>query len=113
MRYWMLILIGSGLSVGLIATIVLWGWVWIRVEHWMRVVPTLRLGQRLAAADPPIGRVCVVVPAYNEAPVIAGLVQSLRAETYPRLRVVLALDRCRDDTAAIARAAIGDDDRFE
>ena len=44
---------------------------------------------------------------------IAGLVASLRAETYAQFRVVLALDRCTDDTAALARAAIGDDDRFE
>ncbi len=73
----------------------------------MRVVPTLRFGQTLAAADPPTGRVCVVVPAYNEARVIAGLVRSLRDETYPQVRFVLALDRCTDDTAALARAAIG------
>ena len=76
-------------------------------------VPTLRFGQTLAAADPPTGRVCVVVPAYNEARVIAGLVASLRAETYPQLRFVLALDRCTDDTAALARAAIAGDERFE
>jgi chlorobactene glucosyltransferase len=111
--YWLWAVVGSALSVGLIGTIVLWGSVWIRVEHWMRVVPTLRLGQRLAAADPPSGRVCVVVPAYNEQHVIAALVRSLRAETYPQLSVVLALDRCRDDTARVARAAIGADPRFE
>jgi len=111
--YWLWAAIGTALSVGLIGTIILWGSVWIRVEHWMRVVPTLRLGQRLAAAAPPGGRVCVIVPAYNEAYVIEAVVRSLRAETYPRLSVVLALDRCRDATAAIARAAIGTDERFE
>jgi chlorobactene glucosyltransferase len=111
--YWLWAAIGTALSVGLIGTIILWGSIWIRVEHWMRVVPTLRLGQRLAAAEPPSGRVCVVVPAYNEAHVIDALVRSLRAEAYPQLSVVLALDRCRDDTAAIARAAIDGDERFE
>ena len=111
--YWLLAILGAALSVGPVGTIILWGSVWIRVEHWMRVVPTLRLGQDLAVADPPSGRVCVVVPAYNEAHVIAGLVQSLRSETYPQLSVVLALDRCRDDTADVARAAIGGDARFE
>jgi chlorobactene glucosyltransferase len=90
-----------------------WGFIWHRVERTVRLVPTLRLGEALAAKDPPRGRVCVVVPAYNEARVIGGLVQSLRAETYPDLRVALVLDRCTDDTAALARAAIGDDDRFE
>jgi chlorobactene glucosyltransferase len=110
---WLLAIVGSVLSVGPIATIIFWGSVWVRVEHWMRVVPTLRLGQDLAAAHPPTGRICVVVPAYNEAHVIAGLVRSLREETYPQLKVVLALDRCRDGTAAIARAAIDGDERFE
>ena len=79
----------------------------------MRGVPTLRVGERLAAADPPTGRVCVVVPAHNESRVIAGLVRSLRAETYADMRVVLALDRCTDDTASLARAQIGNDERFE
>ena len=55
----------------------------------------------------------MVVPAYNESRVIAGLVRSLRNETYPQLRFVLALDRCTDDTAALARAEIANDDRFE
>ena len=41
------------------------------------------------------------------------LVRSLRAETYAQLRVVLALDRCTDDTASLARAAIAGDERFE
>ena len=92
---------------------VVWGFIWHRVERTVRLVPTLRLGESLAAKDPPRGRVCVVVPAYNEARVIGGLVQSLRAETFPDLQVALVLDRCTDDTAALARAAIGGDDRFE
>jgi cellulose synthase/poly-beta-1,6-N-acetylglucosamine synthase-like glycosyltransferase len=92
---------------------VVWGFIWHRVERTVRLVPTLRLGESLAATDPPRGRVCVVVPAYNEARVIGGLVQSLRAETYLDLQVALVLDRCTDDTAALARAAIGGDSRFE
>lgn len=99
--------------VGPVATILIWGFIWWRVERTKRTVPTLRFGRTLAALDPPKGRVCVVVPAHNESRVIAGLVASLRAETYPELRVVLALDRCTDDTAALARAAIGGDGRFE
>lgn len=94
-------------------TMALWALVWVLINHSMRLVPTLRQGQRMARAAPPTGRVCVVVPAHNEARVIAGLVDSLRAETYPELRVVLALDRCTDDTAALARAAIAGDERFE
>jgi glycosyltransferase involved in cell wall biosynthesis len=77
----------------------------------MRGVPTLRVGESLAVADPPTGRVCVIVPAHNESRVIAGLVRSLRAETHPDMRVVLALDRCTDDTASLARDQIGNDGR--
>lgn len=111
--HWLLEIVSWALGAGAVATLVLWGFVWIRVEHSSWVVPTLRLGQRLAAADPPTGRVCVVVPAYNEVRVIGRLIQSLRAETYAQLRVVLALDRCTDGTAALARAEIGGDERFE
>jgi len=111
--HWLLVTLAGVLSVGPVATILLWGLIWIRLEQTIRAIPTLRFGQALAAADPPTGRVCVVVPAYNEARVIAGLVRSLRAETYPQARFVLALDRCTDDTAALARAEMAGDDRFE
>ena len=111
--YWLLLLLAWIFGVGAGANIVLWATAWTLLEHTMRRVPTLRLGQRLARSVPPTGSVCVVVPAHNESRVIAGLVASLRAETYPQLRVVLALDRCTDDTAAAARAAIGGDARFE
>ncbi|HVN34814.1 MAG TPA: glycosyltransferase family 2 protein [Casimicrobiaceae bacterium] len=109
------LLVGYGwfLGVGAVAAIVLWQLVWVRVGRATRGIPTLQLGQALAAAQAPTGRVCVVVPAHNEARVIATLVRSLRGETYRDLRVVLALDRCTDDTAELARAAFGDDCRFE
>ena len=90
-----------------------WGFIWHRVERTVRLVPTLRLGESLAAKEPPHGRVWVIVPAYNEARVIGGLIESLRAETYPDMQVALVLDRCTDDTATSARTAIGGDDRFE
>jgi chlorobactene glucosyltransferase len=110
---WMLVTYGWFLGLGAVIAIVVWALVWIGVERSLRAVPTLRAGQRLAEADPPTGRVCVVVPAHNESRVISGLVGSLREETYPQLRVVLALDRCTDDTASLARSAIAGDERFE
>ncbi len=110
---WLVALLAALVCVGPVAVILLWGLIGSRVQRTMRILPTLRFGQTLAAADPPTGRVCVVVPAYNEARVIGGLVASLRAETYKQMRFVLALDRCTDDTAALARAAIDGDERFE
>lgn len=111
--HWLFETIGWTLGAGAVTTIVIWGLVAAGVERSMRAVPTLRAGVGLAHDDPPVGRVCVVIPAWNEARVIEGLVRSLRAETYPQLSVVLALDRCTDDTAALARAAIDGDPRFE
>ena len=111
--HWILEIIAWTLGAGAVVTTVLWAMVWIIFEHSMRVVPTLRLGQSLAAAEPPKGWVCVVVPAHNESRVIAEFVRSLRTETYPQLRVVLALDRCTDNTASLVRAGIAGDERFE
>jgi chlorobactene glucosyltransferase len=106
-------MLGWILGTGAVVTTFLWGFVWAQVTHSMRVVPTLRHGQSLAATDPPTGRVCLVVPAHNEARVIAEFIRSLRMETYPQLRVVLVLDRCTDDTASLARAGVAGESRFE
>ncbi len=111
--HWVLEIIAWVLGTGAVITTVVWGIVWTDVARSMRVIPTLRLGQILAAANPPTGSVCAVVPAHNEARVIAGFVRSLRAETYPQLRVVLALDRCTDNTAQLVRDGIAGDGRFE
>jgi len=110
--YWLILVFAWIFGIGASVSIVLWAGTWILLEHTMRRIPTLREGQRLAKGFPPTGSVCVVVPAHNEARVIAGLVASLRAQAYPQLSVVLALDRCTDDTATVARATIDGDARF-
>jgi GT2 family glycosyltransferase len=111
--HWVLELIGWVLGAGVVTTTIIWAAVWYGVEYSMRTIPTLRRGQRLAASDPPTGRLCVVIPAHNESRVITDCIRALRNETYPQMRVVLALDRCSDDTAAIARSVIAGDERFE
>lgn len=49
----------------------------------------------------------VVIPAHNEAPGIAAVVESVRAVDWPRdrFRIVVVADNCTDDTAAAARRA--------
>jgi len=51
-------------------------------------------------------RVCVLVPAYNEALGIGRTIRSLQATSYPPAlrRIVVIADNCTDDTARIARA---------
>jgi hypothetical protein len=52
---------------------------------------TLARGETLAAANPPAGRVCVVVPAHNESRVIDG-----RARGIAHLRPIQGLRRNQD-----------------
>ncbi|MEM9373398.1 MAG: glycosyltransferase family 2 protein [Planctomycetota bacterium] len=78
-----------------------------------RVLPTARAGVAIADEHQPREKTCVIVPAHNEAGSIAMLISSLRAQDYDRLRVVLALDRCTDDTRGVAERAIDRDPRFE
>lgn len=49
----------------------------------------------------------VIVPAHNEAAVIAGVVSSLRRLDWPadNFRILVVADNCTDATAALARAA--------
>ncbi|VAX39445.1 hypothetical protein MNBD_PLANCTO03-767 [hydrothermal vent metagenome] len=81
-----------------------------RILKTITCLPTARDGLALPT---PEASVCVLIPAHNEAAVIGNLVHSLRQQDYPHVRFVLALDRCTDETAALARAAIGPDERFE
>lgn len=93
--------------------VVYWVAVAVQVRMTRLGLPTARDGIAMAEQSPPSARVCVIVPCHNEAGNIGTLIASLKEQDYDRLRVVLALDRCTDDTAGVARAAIGDDPRFE
>ena len=55
-----------------------------------------------------VASMVVIVPAHNEAAVIASKVANLAALSYPsdRISFVIALDGCTDETRAIAEAAI-------
>ncbi len=96
---------------GALAGALYWGVGFSRIQRTLRAFPTAEAGLDLpgAAED---DSVCIVIPAHNEAHAIAELVGSLRAQTWPRLHVVLALDRCTDETERVAREAIGGDERF-
>ena len=90
-------------------------WIAVATHVWLtgRGLPTARDGIVLAELSPPTQKVCVIVPCHNEAGNIARLIESLKEQDYDRLRVVLALDRCTDDTLGVASSAIGEDSRFE
>lgn len=50
-------------------------------------------------------RVAVLVPAHDEAPLIAGTVAAIRAQLAPGDRLLVVADNCADDTAALAAVA--------
>ncbi|MBL8761580.1 MAG: glycosyltransferase [Phycisphaerae bacterium] len=94
------------------ALLVFWLIAIYRIARTMVLVPTARSARALRASVAAGESVCVVIPAHNESLVIEKLVASLLAQDHPSLHVVLALDRCTDDTAARARALIKSDPRF-
>ncbi|MCA9310277.1 MAG: glycosyltransferase, partial [Phycisphaerales bacterium] len=85
----------------------------IIVRTWLasRSLPTAHNGISLPDPDewPALD---IVIPAHNEQDVIADLVTSLRAQSYPDFAAWLVLDRCTDDTETVARRAVADDARF-
>lgn len=101
------------LMAGSVVLLAYYGAVALQIVRTARALPTARAGIAAADAKPPTEKVCVIVPAHNEAGTIATLIGSLKAQDYDRLRVVMALDRCTDDTRGVAERAIDRDPRFE
>ncbi len=62
---------------------------------------------RAQPEDANLPTMSVIIPAYNEAAVIAEKIRNLAIQDYPtaKLTVIVACDGCRDDTAALARMA--------
>jgi len=107
---WFIVLVAW---LGGLALLAYWLVALFRIYQNITELPTARDGVDLADADPPTESVCVIVPAHNEEAVVGKLIDSLREQDYDGLRFVLVLDRCTDDTAAIARDRTAGDDRFE
>jgi cellulose synthase/poly-beta-1,6-N-acetylglucosamine synthase-like glycosyltransferase len=59
---------------------------------------------------PPRHTFALLVPAHNEARVVQQNIRALLAQDYPRelFRIFVIADNCKDDTAAVARAAGAD-----
>lgn len=102
------------LSIGVLAAlagIAQWVIILRRVSHSLAQIPMLEEGLTHLPHKLPL--VHLIIPAHNEARVIESLLDSLKAQDYPRLRITLALDRCTDRTAALARQKISADSRFD
>lgn len=71
--------------------------------------PRLRAPQSRRIHSSPL--VSLLVPARNEANHIDGVVQSLRAQTYPNVEILILDDHSEDGTAQIAQTAAQADPR--
>lgn len=59
------------------------------------------------------GLISVIVPIYNVEPFLRDCLDSLRAQTYPHLQVILVDDGSTDGCAAIAAEYVAADPRFQ
>ncbi len=55
----------------------------------------------------------VLIPAHNEAKVIAGSIARILASTYPKLEVIVIDDGSKDETSAVVREQFGTDPRVK
>ena len=81
---------------------VLW-WAFRRLDFLTLASP------RWSRPDPPL--VSAIIPAKDEEATLATCLDSVRAQTYPHLEILVVDDRSTDRTAAIARAAAAIDPR--
>ncbi len=82
----------------------------VNAVAWPRLHPDKGQAQGPGTAEHPF--VSLLVPARNEATIIANTVQGLLVQDYHRFELLILDDHSEDDTAAIAQAAARDDVRF-
>lgn len=58
-------------------------------------------------------RISIIVPIYNTATFLKQMLQSLAAQTYSNLEVILVNDGSTDDSEAICLAMVTQDERFQ
>jgi biofilm PGA synthesis N-glycosyltransferase PgaC len=82
---------------------------------WVSGGALFRIFEEGDPAEPDAGwpGVTILVPAYNEASVIAVNVRAARAVEYPDLEILVLDDGSTDETVSVARAAADGDERVE
>ncbi len=109
----MIVLLWVGLVLG-VASATIGGFVIVRTRQMASCAPTARQGADLPEPDDGWPSVCIVIPAHNEEVVIGELVASLVTQDYPgKLGIVMALDRCTDQTKSIVEREANGDERLE
>ena len=90
--------------------VAMWAWRHVLVSRTVREDPTLR-ADAAAALPEPAPSLSVLIPARNESANIRGVLETLLAQDYPDIEVIVADDSSEDDTADIVREVAEDDSR--
>jgi cellulose synthase/poly-beta-1,6-N-acetylglucosamine synthase-like glycosyltransferase len=69
------------------------------------------LGHSTIPDAPPAGKVSIIMPAKDEASNIRAAIETLQAQDYPDIEIVVVDDRSRDATAEIVRQVAAGDPR--
>ncbi len=92
--------------------------IWLGLARLLFVCGAALYGRfRDSRADPPLLATqklqSVLIPAHNEAKVIAGSITRILASSYPNLEVIVIDDGSRDETSAVVRQEFGTDPRVK
>jgi len=93
-------------------TIATWIVVLVRVWRVALTLPRLRDGLALPLDPGAAPLISVVIPAHNEEGVIDACLRSVRGQEYPKLEIIVVMDRCTDGTHAIVSGHAQEDDRL-
>jgi chlorobactene glucosyltransferase len=93
-----------------IATSVWWIAVSVRIVRMLGTGLSLRTG--LKAQVDASQSVTIIIPAHNEERVLAQCLDSVLAQRWEKLKVIVALDRCTDASESIALTRAEQDDRL-
>jgi len=96
-----------------VLTLVTWIVVLVRVMRVKRTIPKLAAGLDETIDENNAPTISIVIPAHNEEGVIDACLRSVRAQDYPRLEIIIVMDRCTDSTAEIVARHAKEDPRIQ
>ncbi|MFI4861884.1 MAG: glycosyltransferase [Phycisphaerales bacterium JB063] len=91
---------------------VIWAVMIVRIITSQKQLPHIADQANAPAPDAGWPRVSVILPTHNEEGVLDACLSSVRQQDYPALQIIVALDRCTDQSPQIARQHAEHDPRI-
>lgn len=94
---------------------VIWAVMIVRIiasQNQLPHIADLAKAEHPADGQPDWPKVSVILPTHNEEGVLDACLASVRAQDYPDLRIIVALDRCTDSSPDIAQRHADEDPRI-